>query len=741
MEKHYTWFYALRELRARPRTFLPLFTIFFGVMLLMGNLLIYFQCELTSDLVYYKAETQLILPDLTDEEVMLLRQIQYVQQVEAVADDKNTYTCYVELTEDRNRHISLIEKSLVDVLHRLKLEERSEPYISFFRMYNDPELWKNPFEFTTLLNTGYMDALRDTMFNPGTITLSFIAAIMLFAAVILVYRMKIAQASKEYACLAGMGMSLSQLGKIQYLQGIFLLITAYVPSQLLAIATIKVVSILSYRIYPEFDGNQVLLFDIPWLTLGITFILYAAALFLGVFLCMRPYRKKNVSAILSGAADTIPFVEKSSVKFLSGGNFDGYGTVWKKRNRRHVWPIMGLFFCLILFPAFLFGGVLEGVTDLSKLPDTGSRVICRLHAYGHSGSERGIPYTLLQEIMEMAEIDTIKISLSTHRTGLTGTAGLPDEYAYTNTVHTAEAEHMCSYALATFLAKEVPAPGTIWVPLSFPGEIGDTVTLTRGNSKTQAVIGQKLEDLPAQEKYYDESIIDYTIVIGEDLYPSLCGTEQIRLDEEISIYSSVPDAQVEELLNRIAVLTGDTRAYLNDYDRRLHDKNERPYTMENSYYENRIWIIKNAFVTLFILSQTLYLMLCAVAVIGSTLHFQLYRRRGEYAVLRALGLMDEKLHQLSHSYVGNIFRWVIPILYPVMVLLLYMNDPEAGIHTNAVGEKYIGALHTLISGSITYAITCAILYLLYGGTSRFISQKSTNHILSQPLAEAIKERE
>ena len=72
MEKRHTWFYALREMRARPRTFLPLFAIFFGVMLLMGNLLIFAQCQLTSDIAYYKVETQLILPDLTEEEVFLL---------------------------------------------------------------------------------------------------------------------------------------------------------------------------------------------------------------------------------------------------------------------------------------------------------------------------------------------------------------------------------------------------------------------------------------------------------------------------------------------------------------------------------------------------------------------------------------------------------------------------------------------------------------------------------------------
>ena len=742
MEKSYVRFYALREMRARPKTFLPLFAIFFGVMLLMGNLLIYFNCELTSDAAYYKVETQIILPDLTAEEVPVLRQIDYVKQAEAVADADNTYTCYVELTEDKSGRMLSVQECLLDILLRMGLEERSDPYIYFFSMYNNPTKQRDAFNNSTLLNRMYMQALRDSMFNPGTITLACISALMLFAVVVLVYRMKIEQASREYACLLGMGMSIRQLGKIQYLQGGILLATSYIPSQLLAIGTMKLVSILSYNIYPEFDGNQAILFDIPWLTLGICFVLYLLAALAGIFLCLRPYRTKTVSAILSGAADRIPFVEKSSVKFLSRGSFDGYGKVWKKRNRRNVWPVMVLFFCLILFPAFLFGGFLTGVTDLDELDDSGSRIICRFNAYGNSGDARGVPYELMKELAEMEGIDRIRIPISSHITGMEGMARLPDAYAYVHDIRTGGNTLDCVYTVATCFAEEAPEPGTVWVPESFPAETGDKVTLTRDSRQVQAVIGRKESVLPAEPVWYDENNIQYSVVMGEDLFASLCGTELTLLDEEVAVYSSVSSDEVESLLDRIAIFTGDTKAYLNDYDRRLHGSHERSYVMENSYYEHRIWVIKNAFITLFTLAQVVYLMLCAAAVIGSTIDFQLCRRRREFAVLRALGLADEDIQSLGRAYAGNIFRWVIPVLYPVMVLLLWTSHSDFGFSKNLMtGEITIGALHVLYDGLLYYLITCVILFLLYGGTAWFASRKAVGQMLAEPLAQSVKERE
>ncbi|MBQ8641220.1 MAG: hypothetical protein IJ480_03300 [Clostridia bacterium] len=738
MEKSYVRFYALREMRARPKTFLPLFAIFFGVMLLMGNLLIYFQCQLTSNVAYYKVETQLILPDITAEEVPFLRQIEYVNKVEPVEDEDNTYTCYVELTEDKNTKVRAIGDCLLDIIDRLKLEERSDPYIHYVFWYHDSQVGPSEaISRSNLFNGMYIDALQDGMFQPQTIMLACIAALMLFAVVVLVYRMKIAQASKEYACLVGMGMSLGQLGKIQYLQGFLLLTAAFIPSQLLAIATMKLVSVLSYWIYPEFDGNQALMFDIPWSTLGILFLLYLIAMMAGVFLCLHPYRTRSVSAILSGAADRIPFVARSSEKFLHTGSFDGYGKVWKKRNLRNVLPVMVLFCALILFPAFLFGAFLGGVEDMADaLNNTGSRSVVRMHSYTSGGG--AIPYDVVKDLSEIPEVDGVRFGWNYQIPGL---ASLEDGMGGYMPIDASGSTVECAYYMITAFAEERPAEGEIWVCPDFPAEVGDTVTLRLNGKRIEAVVGRKHPDMASRIPAYDKTKIIYDVAFDETMYPALYGDKPIAFAGYITIMSSVPDDQIAGLLEKIAILTGDTKVYLNDHDRRIHGVNERSYVLENNYYQNRINTIKSAFLSIFFLFQTLYLMLCAASVIGSTLDFQLSRRRGEFAVLRALGLEDEAIHALADSYTGLIFRWVIPLLYPVMVLILYFSDPEAGLRTDDFGEKYIGALRTLYYGLGAYAVTCGILYLLYGGTARFASRKSTDHMLTEPLAEAVKERE
>ena len=741
MTKRYTWFYALREMRARPRTFLPLFAIFFGVMLLMGNLLIFAQCQLTSDIAYYKVETQLILPDLTEEEVFLLRQMDFVKQAEAVETGQYTYTCYVELTEDINTKIHAISESLLEIIDRLELEERSDPYIHFLYWHHDPQVGPSEaIDRSKLFNSRYMDALRDGMFQPATISLACIAAMMLFAVVVLVYRMKIEQAAREYACLVGMGMTVRQLEEIQYSQGIILLTAAFVPSQLLAIGTMKIVSLLSFRLYPEFDGNQALLFSVPWSTLGVLYLLYLCAMLLGTFLCLHPYRAKSVSAILSGSADRIPYVEKSSVRFLSQGNFDGYGKVWKQRNRRNVLPVMVLFFCLILFPAFLFGAFLGGISDVrDALYDTGSRSIVQLHAYGISGDGyKGVPYEILQDLASLPEVDDVRFS---HDHKIKGMTTLADNASGYVPVTLSGSTVDCQQYMITAYAHERPAAGEIWVCPDFPAEAGDTVTLRLNGKTVDMTIGQKHPGLTVRIPAYDKNRRIYEIAFDESMYPFLYGDTPILISGYTSICSSVPDEKVPALLQKIAILTGDTRVYLNDHDRFLHGTTERSYLLENSYYQTRVGTIRSAFLCLFFLVQTLYLMFCAASVIGSTISFQLHRRRSEFAVLRALGLEDTAIHALAASYTGLLFRWVIPILYPVLVLLLYFGNPDAGIRTNDFGEKTIGALQTLYYGLGAYAVTCGILYLLYGGTARYSSFRAAQQMLSVPLAVSVKERE
>ena len=129
-------FLALREMRRRPRTYLPMFCIYFGVMLLLFNLFIYTESRIQSDILYYKVNTQWILPELTDAEITVLRAEEDVQAVEAVADGYGTYTAYVTLTPDKDHSVHEICRSLCDTLTRMQLWERSAVYKNAKRIFD-----------------------------------------------------------------------------------------------------------------------------------------------------------------------------------------------------------------------------------------------------------------------------------------------------------------------------------------------------------------------------------------------------------------------------------------------------------------------------------------------------------------------------------------------------------------------------------------------------------------------------
>jgi hypothetical protein len=72
--------------------------------------------------------------------------------------------------------------------------------------------------------------------------------------------------------------------------------------------------------------------------------------------------------------------------------------------------------------------------------------------------------------------------------------------------------------------------------------------------------------------------------------------------------------------------------------------------------------------------------------------------------------------------------------------MFWLGNREAGIYKD-MGRWTVGALDQLLYGLASYAVTCGILFLLYGGAARITSAKSVKQILSHPLAEAVKERE
>lgn len=229
----------------------------------------------------------------------------------------------------------------------------------------------------------------------------------------------------------------------------------------------------------------------------------------------------------------------------------------------------------------------------------------------------------------------------------------------------------------------------------------------------------------------------YPILLPLALAEELYGEPITGAFCHVTVYSDASD--IDGLLSALFTLAGDTKVYLNEHDRYLHGTREQEVMLTNLYYQNRVYAIKDMFTGLFVLVQTIYLLLCAAVVVGGTLRFQLSRRGGEYAVLRSLGLPNDALHRLSDRFCKPLFRYVIPTLYPILVLLISTMDDTITIQL----EPYLHMTGTrnFVEYVVSYSILTVFLYLLYAITASRTSRNTTEEMLAVPLAEAVKERE
>lgn len=253
-----------------------------------------------------------------------------------------------------------------------------------------------------------------------------------------------------------------------------------------------------------------------------------------------------------------------------------------------------------------------------------------------------------------------------------------------------------------------------------------------------AVIEQKTEELRSSPNAW-EDYMDYPVLLPLSLSEALFGEPITGANCRVTVQSDLPDEEIDGLLSTLFTLVGDDSVYLNEHDRYLRSTREQDVLLTNLYYQNRVANIKNTFIGLFLLTQTVYLLLCAAVVIGGTLGFQLDRRRGEYAVLRALGLSDVSLQRLSDRFCRPLFRYGIPILYPIMVVLISLLDDTITIVTEPY--LHLTGTHNFVEYVISYGILSVLLYLLYATTARHTSRKTTSEMLAVPLAVAVKERE
>lgn len=722
-------FLALREMRRRPRTYQPMFCIYFGVMLLLFNLFIYTESRIQSDILYYKVNTQWILPELTDAEITVLRAEEDVQAVEAVADGYGTYTAYVTLTPDKDHSVHEICRSLCDTLTRMQLWERSAVYKNAKRISDErgvDHLYNG-----ALVNARYLIALSESLFQPSMLLLSLLSAGMVFAVTVFLYRMKLAQSAKEYAVLRGMGMTMRTLRRIQFGQANAILTLSFFPSLGLSVGIMAWICHLTTWLFPDYHGNTVLRLAIPWATIVFLWAVWSLAVFLAIFLCTRMFRQKTVTELSRGAAEEISYVEKSDGRFLSGGGLSRYETLWRRRNRKKLMRTAVLCLLLVLFPGLIFSIFLTmhmTAGGWMRLPLAENET----YVYQLRGEKEGIPARLLEDLAALPGVSRL------HSSSFSFLPENTDMCPGSAVVQTGGMAYpaLCIHTVSAM--RDMPSADAVWVGADFPGNSGDMIRLSvDGYGTAEAVIEKKDETLAGRENQFRG--YEYAVFIGSDVYCSLYGTTAPRFHGYVNVIADTTVQSPEDTVAEIERYLGYDRVYQNEHERYLHDRMERPYTVQNVYYESRIVEIKDTFFELFILTQTFYLLLCAAAVIASVTCFDLSRRESEFATLRAMGVEKTVLRGRITGFGCIPIARFLPILYPLFVFFSCLMDDNVGFarksFSNALYFKGTELLVNYLIGEFAAVVLLAVLYL---GAAYLAGRRTGKTILGRSLIESIR---
>ena len=362
--KSFAFLYAVRELKLRKKTFIPVICIAAGVMVLMTNILIYIQSRYTTDLNYYKTNTHLIMPALTEEDAERLENLSFVQSVDRTPDGA-AFLCFVRLKDEYLTNYVRYADCGVRVMEELRLTRRA-PYDNYYFRYQNYR-YNRTFICCALFNARYMELLIEPpVFTPAMMTVIFFSFLMHLASVWLVFSMKVRRGQDEFASMRAMGMGLRQLRQINQLEACGITAVLFIPSLAVSAGSVKIVCILSERLYPDFGMNSLLTFDAPWLMIFVSFFSYLFAAYFAVFMVTRSLKTNSVTELLSGTDEKIPFVEQSSTKLINAYDFKPYEKVELRRTFRRNLPPRILFCLLILFP-MLFAGILFSIVSVFNL--------------------------------------------------------------------------------------------------------------------------------------------------------------------------------------------------------------------------------------------------------------------------------------------------------------------------------------------------------------------------------------
>lgn len=739
--------YALRELKHRKKTFIPVICIAAGVMILMTNMLIYSQSEYTTDLAYYKTDTHLIMPNIKPDEADRMETLEYVDSVDRTVDGGN-YICFVKLKDEYLTDFRKYADCGVRIIHDLRLTNRS-PYDIYLDRAERYGYTDNTFIGGGLFNYHYINLMSENpVFNPSSFFIIFISFLMYLAATWLVFSMKVKRGNDEFASMRAMGASMRDLRKINQYEAVGITVIVFIPSIIVSLITMKTVCVLTENLYPDFGLNSLLTFDAPWSMIAVSFVSYILAAYAAVFIVTRHLKTGTVNELMRGTDEKVPFVEKSSIKLVNSPDFRPYFGVELKRTIKSYIPPQVLFCLLILFPMLILGEILK--FSLTLIPNSSPvSTVYSFESYMVGSDDdlnrSHIPRVLVDNVLSIDGITGVKHRKSTDPLPYTATLREhPDTYLGERINY---GEVLCSDLFDE--PENIPPFGTCFAPAELY-ETGDILTYTINNKTYELIVSEAREGLLEHRdaKRFSAYPWKYEIMISDETI-----ADMLDLPEPMyqNVIFSCEKGRELELIPLIEAAAGYEHTYVNDHERQLRQNAEMAYTGSAVYVEDEIRNFYNAFLFGFLTTETVFLLICAGSVIASVTAYNVSGRTKEISVLRALGMYSEDIQKMSAK--KQLIGIVITIVLTYVSLIasnLYLDSQQKLTEAERVilDSTYKGAFSKIVefflpilhfAGQAVPA--CLIALIAYGACAYFASRKTVGDMLAKPIAEAVKNKE
>lgn len=745
-KRSFALLYAIRELKYRKKTFIPVICIAAGVMILMTNLLIYFQSEYISDLAYYKTNTHLILPNIKSDEADRMETLEYVDSVDRTPDG-GTYICYVKLKDEFLTDFRKYADCGVRIMRDLRLTNR-EPYDYYMERAERYGYTDSTFIGCGLFNFRYIDRMSENpVFNPSAFFIIFLSFLMYLAAVWLVFSMKVKRGNDEFASMRAMGASMCDLRKINRYEAVGITVIVFIPSITVSLITMKTVCWLTEHLYPDFGMNSLLTFDAPWIMIAVSFVSYILAANAAVFIVTRHLKTNTVNELLRGTDEKVPFVEKSSVKLVNSRDFKPYFGVELKRTIKNYLPPQVLFCMLILFPMLIFGEIVK--SGLVFVPD--SAPVSKVYSFESDIiASRGDQYSNIPRVL----VENV-LSLE----GITGAEyqKITDPLPYTSSLR----EHPDTYlgeniSYSTVLCSDlfdppenVPSFGTCFAPAELY-ETGDILTFTVNGKTYKLTVSETREGLLEyrDEKRYERSPWQYGILISDETLADMLELPE-PMYQKVNFYCE--KGRELELIPLIEAAAGYQHTYVNDHERQLRQKAELAFTGSAVYVEDQIQDFYTAFLTAFLTAQTLYLLICAGSIIASVTAYTVSGRTKEISVLRALGMYSEDIRLLSakKQLIGIVITVILTFVSLTASNLYLDSQQKLPVAERIVMDRtYNGIFENIVDFFLPILYfagqavpSCLLALIGYGACAYFASENTVGNMLKKPIAESVKNKE